>query len=105
MEYDCQTCGACCVDYFGTAGYIQLDPEEQVRMRRFGLRVVVWHGQPLLGTRSHNGQGGETCCEAFAGEVGKACACSIHPGRPRACREFEAGSLGCQFAREAAGVR
>jgi Fe-S-cluster containining protein len=38
------------------------------------------------------------------GEVGRDCACAIHPDRPRACREFEVGSPGCLFAREAAGL-
>lgn len=104
MPYDCQTCGACCVDLFGTAGYIQLEGKEPARLRRLGLPVVTWHRQVLLGTRAHDGPGGETCCVAFAGAVGESCACAIHPDRPRACREFTAGSLGCRFAREAAGL-
>ncbi len=104
MEYDCQQCGACCVDYFGTEGYIQLDAVEIRRMGRLGLPVVQWHGQPLLATRGHDGPGGATCCVAFAGAVGTSCACAIHPDRPRACREFEAGSPGCRFAREEAGL-
>lgn len=104
MEYDCQTCGACCVDYFGTTGYIQLAGGEPARLRRLGLPVVSWHGQTLLGTRSHAGPGGSTCCSAFVGTVGQSCACAIHPDRPRACREFEAGSAGCLYAREAAGL-
>ena len=104
MDYDCQQCGACCVDYFGTEGYIQLNAGESGRMRRLGLPVVSWHGQTLLGTRSHDGPGGETCCVAFAGKVGGACACAIHPDRPRACREFEPGSPGCRFARQEAGL-
>lgn len=104
MTYDCQQCGACCVDYFGTAGHIPLTPAEARRLRRLGLPVVAWHGQQLLGTRPHDGPGGATCCAAFAGAVGGDCACAIHPERPRPCREFEAGSAGCLFAREAAGL-
>ena len=73
-------------------------------MRRLRLPVVQWCRQQLLGTRPHDGPGGETCCTAFAGAVGKACECAIHPERPQACRDFEAGSLGCLFAREAAGL-
>lgn len=104
MNYDCQTCGACCVDYFGTEGYIQLTSPEKGRMRRLGLPVVMWHGQELLGTKAHVGPGGETCCIAFVGEVGGRCACSIHPERPEACRAFESGSEGCRFARQEAGL-
>jgi Fe-S-cluster containining protein len=102
--YDCQTCGACCVDYFGTEGYIELEGDEPARMRRLGLAVIAWHGQLLLGTRPHDGPGGATCCAAFAGTVGGACACAIHPERPAACRRFAAGSAGCQFARREAGL-
>ncbi|MGL4554405.1 MAG: YkgJ family cysteine cluster protein [Gemmataceae bacterium] len=101
---DCQACGACCVDYFGTAGYIELLPAERPRMRALELPVVTWHGQKLLATRAHDGPGGATCCAAFSGAVGGRCECTIHPERPAACRAFEAGSLGCLFAREAAGL-
>src|SRR5579884_440101 len=72
-EYDCQQCGACCVDYFGTEGYIWLTRGEADGMRRRGLPVVLWHGQVLLGTRPHDGPGGERCCVAFTGAVGGAC--------------------------------
>jgi Fe-S-cluster containining protein len=104
MEYDCQQCGACCVDYFGTPGYIQLEKKEEDRMRRLGLPVVSWQGQSLLGTRPHEGPVGATCCIAFVGQVGSDCACSIHPERPSACRAFTAGSPGCEFARREAGL-
>lgn len=73
-------------------------------MRALELPVVSWHGQQLLATRPHDGLGGETCCVAFAGRVGDRCECTIHPLRPAACRAFEPGSLGCLFAREAAGL-
>jgi Fe-S-cluster containining protein len=102
--FDCQQCGACCVDYFGTAGHIQLTSAEAGRMRRLGLPVVAWHGQHLLGTKAHDGPGGTTCCVAFVGVVGRDCACAIHPERPGACRRFEPGSDGCRYAREAAGL-
>jgi len=101
--YDCQTCGACCIDYFRTPGYIQLTDEEAVRMRRLGLPVVTVLGQLELGTRPYDGVG-EVCCVAFVGAVGGECACSIHPDRPGACRRFEAGSEMCRCAREEAGL-
>lgn len=104
MSYDCQHCGACCVDYFGTTGHIQLSAGEARHLHRLGLPVVSWHGQTLLGTRAHDGPVGTTCCVAFVGEVGSDCACAIHPERPGACRAFEAGSEGCRFARLEAGL-
>lgn len=103
-EYDCQGCGACCVDYFGGDGYIDLAPGEDRRMRRLGLAVVSFHGAPLLETRPHAGPGGDTACAAFVGTVGVACHCSIYPDRPQSCRRFQVGSPGCRFAREAAGL-
>lgn len=102
--YDCQQCGACCVDYFGTPGYIQLEAGEARRMRRLGLPVVNQFGHDALGTKAHAGPGGDTCCVAFVGEVGTSCACAIHPDRPSACVRFEAGSEGCRFARIEAGL-
>src|SRR5262245_17966202 len=104
MDYDCEACGACCVEFFGADGYIPLDAREQVLLERLALRVGAWHGQTLLGTRPHGGPGGERCCVAFVGEVGGPCACAIYPERPGACRRFVAGSLGCQFARAEAGL-
>jgi Fe-S-cluster containining protein len=104
--YDCQTCGACCIDYFRTPGYIQLTPGEAQRMRRLGLPVVSVFGQLELGTKPYDGgeSGCEVCCSAFVGRVGGECACSIHPDRPGACRRFEAGSEMCKCAREEAGL-
>jgi hypothetical protein len=104
MPYDCQQCGACCVDYFGTQGYISLSPGEPERLRRLGLPVIQWHGQQLLATRPHKGPGGESCCVALVGNVGGECSCSIYPDRPHECRQFEVGSLGCQFARLEVGL-
>jgi Fe-S-cluster containining protein len=103
-DYDCQTCGACCIDYFRTPGYIQLTDAEAVAMRRLGLPVVREFGQLELGTKPHDGGPGEVCCVAFVGKVGGECACSIHPDRPGACRRFEAGSEMCKCARSEAGL-
>jgi Fe-S-cluster containining protein len=104
-EYDCQTCGACCLDFFRTSGYIQLTNGEAARMRRLGLPVVREFGQLELGTKPHEGgEPGETCCVAFVGRVGESCACAIHADRPGACRRFQAGSEMCKCARSEAGL-
>jgi Fe-S-cluster containining protein len=114
MEFDCQRCGACCVDYFGTPGYITLEKAEAGRLGRMGLPVVNWHGQVLLGTRSlaeadrpaewDNEGREERCCVGFTGQVGGACRCTIYADRPAECRAFEVGSLACRFARQAVGL-
>lgn len=49
-------------------------------------------------------------CVALEGEIGLACACSIHPQRPSPCREFEASWAGgehqprCDQARRRHGL-
>src|SRR4051812_22929023 len=102
--YDCQQCGACCIDYFGTRGYINLGRGEPERLRRLGLPVVQLYGRPYLGTQPHTGPGGDTVCTAFSGSVSGDCACTIYPDRPHECRKFTMGSLPCQFARIEAGL-
>ena len=105
--YDCQRCGACCVQlgpHDGNA-YVYLDPEEASRMRRLGLPVVpTVLGSACLGAAPHQGAGGRPACAAFAGEMGGPCACSVYPERPSVCQEFEPGGDLCREAREVAGL-
>jgi Fe-S-cluster containining protein len=102
MDYDCQRCGACCVNPFGDDGYVNLTEGEAGGLRRTRLPVINgYHGQPLLGTVPHHGPGGLTICAAFAGRVGGSCGCSIYEGRPQNCRRFEPGSRLCLEARRA----
>jgi Fe-S-cluster containining protein len=104
-EYDCQECGACCVNFFGTADYVGLSVAEARRLRTLSLPVVAdRRGNLSLGTRPHDGPGGETICVAFAGEVGGLCGCSVYEQRPTECRRFEAGSLKCRVARQESGL-
>jgi Fe-S-cluster containining protein len=107
LEYECQQCGACCVQqgpYNGTS-YVYLSREEAKRMRRLGLTVVpAALGDSFLGCRSHEGAGGRPACVALEGEVGGSCGCSIYPDRPDVCRHFEVGEALCLEAREQAGL-
>jgi Fe-S-cluster containining protein len=104
VEYDCQQCGACCVDYFGGPDYVPLHRGEAARMRRLGLPVISARWGESLGTRPHDGPRGPAVCAAFAGTVGQSCACSIYPDRPVECRRFERGSLACRSTRLEAGL-
>jgi Fe-S-cluster containining protein len=106
-EYDCQSCGACCVQHGPHDGnaYVYLDREEARRMRSLALPVVEHAlGLCCLGAVSHEGAGGKPACVAFAGQMGEACGCSIYEDRPSVCREFEAGGPLCREAREQAGL-
>jgi Fe-S-cluster containining protein len=106
-EYDCQTCGACCVQfgpYDGNA-YVYLDGKEAADLRRLGLPVVEGAlGSSCLGARPHDGAGGRPACVAFTGTLGGRCGCSVYEVRPSVCREYEVGGLLCRQAREQAGL-
>jgi Fe-S-cluster containining protein len=105
VEYDCRRCGACCLPGLETAGYVLLEPGEEVRLRARRLPLVmVPDGPTRLGTRSHEGPGGPSACIAFEGVPGFPCSCSIYDERPQKCRDFEAGSAACRLARLRAGL-
>jgi Fe-S-cluster containining protein len=107
-DFDCQKCGACCVNPSGSEGFAVLDQEDTGRMKRLGLPIAKRPGDDglddALACRPYTGEGGKTICVAFAGEVGGSCGCSIHADRPAVCRDFEPGSLKCRAARFEAGL-
>ena len=105
---DCLTCGACCASPFLGEGYIQLNAEEEKRLGRKGLPVLVIVPDPedrivMLGTKI-NSQGMRVCV-GLTGKVGKQVSCTIYEDRPTLCRQFEAGSPEClqRETRRAAG--
>jgi Fe-S-cluster containining protein len=100
--YDCQQCGACCVDAFGRRAYVELRPREARRLRRFGLPVLEGRGGAALATRPHDGEA--SVCVALDGDIGRACGCSVYVARPSVCRQFEVGGLKCRAARSEAGL-
>jgi Fe-S-cluster containining protein len=106
-DYDCQTCGACCVHlgpYDGIA-FVPLGRKEAGRMRRLGLRVVqVSPRSCCLAAAPHEGADGQPACVGFWGELGVRCGCSVYRDRPSACRKFEAGGDLCREARDRAGL-
>jgi Fe-S-cluster containining protein len=95
IEYDCQTCGACC---HGPQGWVDVDealddtPKNlcqdfcgRTRGYRMGAITMVDGRCIALHTQSDGG-----------------CSCSIYKKRPTSCREFEPGSDGCLEARDKA---
>jgi Fe-S-cluster containining protein len=103
--FDCRTCGACCISSFGERpGYVFLAPDDVIRLGRIGLPLVPFGNDTLLGTVAYEGLGGERICAAFGGVVGGRCGCSIYLDRPRPCRNFKPGSVGCRMARHEAGL-
>jgi Fe-S-cluster containining protein len=101
-DFDCQACGACCVDTTGTHGYVRLTRSEAAYFDRLGLPIVRDAGESFLGTRAD--AEGRDVCAAFAGAVGGPCACSVYGVRPAACQAFEAGGPQRREARRAVGL-
>lgn len=106
-EYDCQTCGACCVQ-FGTEdgnAYVYLDRDEARRMGSLGLPVIRQAmGARCLGAAPNEGAGGRPACVAFVGNLGGQCGCTVYEERPSVCREFDVGGGLCLHARQQAGL-
>lgn len=104
--YDCQQCGACCINpgILNGDAYVHLNKSDTKRMRLLGLPVVQVLGESYLGTRTLPRGTDEPICVAFEGRVGGTCGCSIYPLRPRECRRFQAGTEECRAARRTAGL-
>ena len=108
-EFDCQSCGACCVSPYSSDAYVALDDREATRLALVQLPVIFQRqgGEPpeflpKLGTKlSANAT---KVCAAFEGTVGLACVCGIYQERPNACRQFEVGGRACREARRAHGA-
>jgi hypothetical protein len=100
--YDCQACGACCVDFFDTKACVVLEADEPQRMHRLGLPVVDAIEGPSLGTKEDGV--GRNICAALSGVVGSKCSCSVYSERPRKCAAFLVGGLLCLIARREAGL-
>jgi Fe-S-cluster containining protein len=86
--FDCQTCGACCVE----AGAVILDEEDDVPAS------LVQH---VANLRCMITEGTSFRCAALLGTVGEAVGCGIYGRRPTVCRLFDAGSDECLSARDA----
>jgi len=110
MEYDCQSCGACCQSPWRGDGYVRLYDIDLDLVKATGLPIieqVQGYGDPpeiisKLGTLID--AEGRRSCAAFAGTVGASCACTIYGQRPNACRRFEAGGSLCRESRRRYGL-
>jgi Fe-S-cluster containining protein len=108
-EFDCQTCGACCVSPYSSDAYVALDESEATRLALARLLVIFQRQAgdppeflPKLGTKlSANAT---RVCAAFEGIVSSTCRCGIYEGRPNACRYFEVGGNACREARRRIGL-
>jgi Fe-S-cluster containining protein len=102
-EFDCQTCGACCVAERDDPTYPYVSPAD---VRRSPPRFVRLHviNEHIATTPARQRVGplrGTTACTcaALRGSVGHRVSCSIYEHRPDVCRAFEPGSSACLAAR------
>ena len=106
QAYDCQRCGACCVNHpenrsEGFLGYVAVEP-----------RDALWKKPDLVDRYVTTGEDGAPClkldgagrCHALLGALGKKVRCSIYHYRPSPCRRVEAGSALCRQYRVAQGL-
>jgi Fe-S-cluster containining protein len=104
-EYDCRTCGLCCIADNDAGHYAYVDQRDICRMPPYyqsqaipvydrQLDLEIWG----LGTKERDD--GAHVCVAFEGQEGVSCRCVIYNARPQVCRDFEPGSRSCKDVRE-----
>ena len=89
MNYDCQSCGACCSIQQAkgpTPWWAQ--PELDIQICADGTLTRFVCGR----------------CDKFSGKVGMKTSCKVYDKRPKICVEFVEGSEDCLRARKASGI-
>ncbi len=106
-SFDCQRCGACCVNppenrREGFLDYIEVDAAAPLLLQpKLVARLVRYNADGVPHLRLTPGEGR---CQALRGKLGARVTCTIYRERPQACRKVEAGSRLCQRYRRAAGL-
>jgi uncharacterized protein len=91
--YDCQACGACC-DYSALWPRFSLESDEALAAIPEALVASDEGGMRCTGNR----------CNALAGAIGVAVACTIYDIRPDVCRACLPGDDACLMARARHGL-
>ena len=107
MEFDCQTCGACCCNSDENRAekyvdYVEVPRRSMLAQRRSLVRkLTVVNAQ---GERHMRLVGKDQRCIALAGQLGENVSCTIYELRPPACRRVEPGSEECLRDRRERGI-
>jgi Fe-S-cluster containining protein len=103
--FDCQACGACCVNPAenrrqGFRDWVEIDERDAILSRRRADKLIVYNaaGEP------HMRLDGEGRCVALRGRLGERVWCSVYELRPRACRRVEPGDDRCRRYRAERGI-
>jgi Fe-S-cluster containining protein len=78
-----------------TVDYLGLRPEDAARL------TIEERARFVLGATLRTAQvDGDCRCAALNGRVGAQVSCAVYERRPGACRQFQAGSKVCDYARQ-----
>ena len=105
-EYDCRTCGACCVNLpenraEGFVSWVEVAPDDVILTRVDLVKKLVVRdadGVPHL-RLADDGR-----CLALRGALGRDVTCAIYRERPSPCRRVQAGDPLCRRYRQAHGL-
>jgi Fe-S-cluster containining protein len=99
-QFDCRTCGACCMPERRGPMYVGLEPIDEQRLSPRWRAAHVAH-QAILTKLDPVGR---CVCVALRGTVGAHVSCTVYARRPDQCRMLEAGTAECRKARRQAGL-
>ncbi len=104
-SYDCQSCGACCVNLpsnrdEGFTAWVEIEPDDAILERVDLARklVIEIDGVPHLRLAT------DGRCLALRGALGNSVACSIYHHRPSPCRRVQPGDALCKRYRHEHGL-
>lgn len=96
MEYDCQTCGACCSCFSGVVVYsAEIYKDGKIVNEILHKNVVKNNQSSYYRLEQDNFR-----CKHLEGVLGENVSCNIYENRPSVCRQFEPGSKKCIEARK-----
>lgn len=103
-EYDCITCGACCISSYPSHSYVHVSAADATLLSRGEQdELLIESRHPSLGKlamRARLDSSGRSRCAALRGSAGDCVSCSVYDRRPTVCRKFEPGSYACDAARK-----
>jgi Fe-S-cluster containining protein len=105
-SFDCQTCGACCVNPLenereGFRSWVEVRADEPLHRRKDLVRKLVVLDDDGL---THLKLDGEGRCVALKGALGRRVSCAIYALRPKPCRRVQAGDKDCLRYRRERGI-
>ena len=101
VEFDCLTCGICCMAITGQDEYrVVLKPDDDIKSipKNFIVEIPISRTKRYAIKLKTDDQGLRVCA-CLTGEIGKSVACYIHATKPLACKDFPKDGPTCKFYR------